>query len=189
MPDLRSFIESIIFLEEIPEFDYEDYQSIVWTDGSVESFAAVKFTGVNAAEMREQINGRWMDVPVSTTYGNFYDYTNVIPDTKLDDAGQKLTALCKSHNAKYTFTDRSDDFFRIYAEQIKSDRKEIREKRNMMPENKQSSNNSDPITDNTDPRIPDYAFGFTCGFYDLSQNILYVYIFTPEYNTYYLRYM
>ena len=67
MPDLRSFIESIIFLEEIPEFDYEDYQSIVWTDGSVESFAAVKFTGVNAAEMREQINGRWMDVPVSTT--------------------------------------------------------------------------------------------------------------------------
>lgn len=186
-PDLRSFIESVIYLEEIPEFEYEDYQSAVLPDGSVETFAAVRFTGVNAAKILEEIDGKWKDVPISTTYGNFYDYTNVIPGTTLEKAGQKLSTLAKSHNAKYTFTDKSDEFFRVNAEQIKKDKQDLREKAAEKGLKKKTTS-TDPVTSDNDPRIPDYAFGFTCGFYDLGENIMYVYVFAPEYNISYLRY-
>lgn len=166
-------------INDIPEFTLESHQS--GTGKDVEEYYIISFSSENAEKFKSQNLSSWSNTPVISEFKNFTDYASIIPETTIDLARQKLTALNTAGN-RYYFYDGTYDFTVKYADKIKGERVST------IDETPESIADSGWFS-TEDPRSSKYAIGFSCGFFEESTNKLYVYCCEKTYSRELLKYI
>lgn len=165
-----------LLIDSLPPFSIAESTKVTQSDGSVETYLVLTFSDSYASQL-DDITSSWNHTPVLTTYSNFYNYVNVLPGTTINDARKKLTSLDEDNNVKYIFVDKTEDFKRKYETQIKERLSAYGKK-----ENSSGSDTSGFYLEEADPRTPDYAVGFCCGFYSPDEMTMYFYQYDPAYS-------
>ena len=186
----RNMIKNALEIDDLPEFMLVDSITETHSDGTVEEFIIVSFDDDEADNFEKNTAANWNYSPVSSKYMNFTDYASVLPDTDIDKARLTLTKLNENSDHRYIFIDKTAEFKKKFAFNIKEDRKSIG-KNTAVDESSQEESYQNGVyyTDGTDPRTPLYAVGFSCGFYSPDEKLLYVYSIEPAYNIKYLKYL
>ncbi len=184
----KNMIKNALEIKELPSFEIIDSFSKTHSDGSIETYSIIKFEDDASKSFSNRVALTWAFAPVSTQYMNFSDYVYIIPDSGIDDAKATLTKLNGKEKIRYLFVDKTADFEKKYAFNIKEDKKKYDYTYDSTDEESFSSGKK-YIYEETDPRTPYYAVGFACGFFDPDEKKLYVYSFEPAYDSKYLKYI
>lgn len=167
-------------VEIVPDYQLQDYKTNVWDDGTIERYICAYLPESERDVFMRRVQYIWRSAPVISTYMNFTDYISILPYSKMSDVRSTLTKLNNSGSEViYCFYDKTSDFARKYEQQIIRDRKSG----NLTEEGEFY------MFKETDPRTPDFAAGFSCGFYDCKNGMLYVYEYEPAYSRKLLSYV
>ena len=184
----KELICSALEINKLPTFEIVDSFSKTHNDGSIETYSIITFDEDASAEFERTVCYNWQYAPVSSKYMNFTDYASIIPDAYIDDARRTLTKLNDNSDNRWVFIDKTSEFERKFAFNIKEDKKKYDYTTNSNGEESYQSGYV-YIFEETDPRTPLYAVGFSCAFYEADTKTLYVYSFEPAYDSKYLKYL